>query len=261
MVKIYYFSATGNSLWSAKMIKQGIENAPFANGQVDLINIGVEAQKSEIIIEADAVIIVFPSYAFGLPLIVRKFVQKAVFKTPYLAAFVTFGSKPLGTLGELRSILKRKKIGKMFFGNIPAVENYLAMFGPPKEETIQKRTLAQRNATDQAVSAILEQKENRVNTFVPFSAFVSCLFKYAALKIFYKSYRVGDNCDGCAVCERICPVNAIVMKEGRPLFTSICEHCQGCVDICPKRAIRFWRVKFGTPGYCHPEIKIEDLVR
>ena len=253
MTKIYYFSGTGNSLWSAKKIAQSI-------GDCGLFNIGVEARKENLIIEADAVVVVFPSYGYGLPVIVRRFVKNAVFKTPYIASFVTYGSSPGGTLGELRRLLRKKGAGKLFFGNIPAVENYLAMFGPPNLEKLKNRVSMQQKATEEAALCVIERRENRVNTFRPFSAFVSLLFSLG-IKIFYKRYRLGAGCNGCGICEKLCPVSAIVMKEGRPAFTGKCEHCQACVDICPARAIQFGRVKFDTPGYRHPEITIEELIR
>ena len=252
MIKIFYFSGTGNSFWSAKKIGQGV------GGDYELINIGDEAQKSEIIIEADAVVFVFPSYAYGLPIIVRRFAKSAVFKTPYLAAFVTFGTSPGGTLGVLRRILKKKGIEKMYFGRIPAVENYLAIFGTQKEKKQKRRVSMQEKATEEAVRAVIEKRENKVCTCRVFSAFISRLFSLG-VKIFYKSYRVGAHCTGCGVCEKICPVSAIAMKDGKPLFSNKCEHCQGCIDICPLRAIQFGRVKFGSPGYRHPDVTIAEL--
>jgi ferredoxin len=254
LTKIYHFSGTGNSLWSARKIAQII------GGSCELYNIGVEAKKDEIILEADAVIIVFPSYAYGLPLIVSRFAKNAVFKTPYAAAFVTYGTSPGGTLGALRRILKKKGIAKLFFGRIPAVENYLAIFGVQKEQIIQKRVSMQEKATEEAARCIIERRENKVSTLRLFSAFVSLLFSLGA-KIFYNYYKVSGSCNGCGVCAKTCPVSAIVMKDGRPVFTSKCEHCQGCIDMCPLRAIKFGRVKFGTPGYRHPEIAIGDLTR
>jgi ferredoxin/flavodoxin len=252
LTKIYYFSGTGNSLWSAKRIRQIVGG--------ELLNIGAEAQqiKNELIIEADAVVIVFPSYAYGLPLMVRRFVKTAVFKTPYLAALVTYGSSPGGTLGGLRRILKKKGIAKMFFGRIPAVENYLALFGPPKAEALLSRVLMQEKATEEAARCIIERQENRVSTFCPFSALISWLFSLG-VKLFYRHYRLSGDCNGCGVCAKICPASAILMRDKRPLFTSRCEHCQGCVNICPLRAIRFWRVKWGSPGYCHPQIAMNEL--
>jgi ferredoxin len=250
LTKIYYFSGTGNSLWSAREI------ARIMGGE--LCNIGVEAQKDEITVEADAVVMVFPSYAYGLPLAVRRFAKNAVFKTPYLAALVTYGSSPGGTLGALRRLLKKKGIGALFFGRIPAVENYLAMFGPPNARTLERRVLMQEKATEEAARAIIERRENRVNTFCPFSAFVSWLFSLG-VKLFYRHYRISGDCNGCGVCAKICPAGAIVIRDGRPLFTARCEHCQGCVNICPLRAIRFGRVQWGSPGYRHPHIAIGEL--
>jgi ferredoxin len=250
LTKIYYFSGTGNSLWSARKIAQITGGA--------LLNIGAEAQKDHITVEADAVVMVFPSYAYGLPLMVRRFVQAAVFKTPYLAALVTYGSSPGGTLGALRRLLKGKGIGALFFGRIPAMENYLAMFGPPEAGALERRVLMQEQATEAAARCIMERRENRVNTFCPLSALVSWLFSLG-VKLFYRHYRLSADCNGCGVCAKICPAAAIVMQAGRPLFTSRCEHCQGCVDMCPLRAIQFGRVQWGSPGYCHPHIAMSEL--
>jgi ferredoxin len=251
VTKIYYFSGTGNSLWSAKRI------AELSGGECELFNIGVEAGKGGVTIEADAVVLVFPAYAYGLPLIVRRFVKSAVFKTSYAAAFVTYGSSPGGALAAMCRLLKKKNINALFFGRIPAPENYLAIFGPQSAEKVESRVSMQQKATEEAAHSITERKTNRINTFRPFSGFVSFLFSLGA-KIFYKHYRLG-NCNGCGTCEKICPVSAIVMRDGHPVFSNKCENCQGCVDMCPSRAIQFGRVKFGAPGYRHPSVSIKEL--
>jgi ferredoxin len=260
VTRIYYFSGTGNTLWSARKI------AEIIGANCELVNIGVEAQKSDITIEADAVVLLFPSYAYGLPIVVRGFLQKATFKTPYIAAFVTFGTSPGGTLAEACRILKRKKCGisycdRMYFGRIPSVENYIAIFGPPKEKTTLLRLAMQREATDKAARCIVERHTNRINTFHPCSAFVSMLFTMLGIKIFYKYYRVNNNCNGCGICEKMCPVSAITLKDSRPVFSKNCEHCQGCLNWCPHKAITFGRLKSDSPRYHHPEINESDILR
>ena len=280
MTKIFYFSATGNSLWSAKKIAHNI-SADNPTEKYELVNIGKAAydgsfanddlkissgKKQKHLIEADAVIFVFPSFAYGMPRVMRQFVKNAEFKASYVAALVTYGSSPGGTLGGLRRILRKKNISKMFFGKIPAVENYLAIFGTPGEETIKKRSEAQKRVTDDLSRLIIERKENKVSSFYPLSFFVYCLFTLG-IKIFYRFYQVSDKCAGCGVCEKICPVSAIVMKTKKgasvkqPRFTSRCEHCQGCVNLCPLRAIQFARARFGSRGYRHPEISINELIK
>ena len=256
MTKIFYFSSTGNSLWSAKKI------AELTGSPCELFNIGEEMQKTgkTMILEADAVVLIFPSYAYGLPLIVSRFIKKAEFKTPYIAVFTTYGTFPGGTLAAASRILKQKNIKTVYYGRIPAVENYIALFGAQKERTIQKRLAMQRDATEKAASCILKRQVNRVNTFRPFSAFVSLLFSFG-VTFFYKYYRLSDACNGCGICEKLCPVSAIAVQDKRPVFSGKCEHCQGCLSWCPQKAISFGRLKYDTARYRHPEITIADLSR
>jgi len=254
MIKICYFSGTGNTLWSAKKI------AASAGDKCELVNIGVEVKKDEILLEADAVVLLFPAYAYGAPLVVHEFVQKAVFKTPYVASFVTYGTSPGGALAEIGRILRQKGINAVYFGRIPAVENYIAIFGPPKERTTEIRLQLQKTATEEAVRCIVARHTNRINTFRPFSAFVSVLFSLG-VKIFYKWYKVSDNCDGCGDCEKVCPVSAITIIDKRPAFSKKCEHCQGCLNYCPKKAIQFGRLKPDSPRYHHPEIDTDAIAR
>jgi len=252
LTKIVYFSGTGNTLWSAKRI------AEQTGDKCELVNIGTETEKEKITIEADAVVLLFPAYAYGAPIIVNGFVKKAVFKTPYIAVFVTYGTSPGGALAEISRLLKRKETGAAWYGRIPAVENYIAMFGPQKQKTIEQRVEMQKNATEEAVRRITGRETNSVFSFRPVSAFVSLLFSLGA-KIFYRWYRVTSDCDGCGICVNVCPVSAIFMNEGKPSFTKKCEHCQGCIHWCPKRAILFARVRSGTQRYHHPEISVNEI--
>jgi len=257
--KICYFSGTGNTLWSAKKI------AEIIGPQCELVSIGVIMSELEntkidnrIILEADAVILLFPAYAYGLPAAVRNFVKNAELRTSYTAAIVTYGTSPGGALAQIKRLLHRKKITVSWYGRIPSVENYTALFGPQKQKTINKRIEMQQKATKETADRILNRDTNSVFGFRPLSAFISMLF-YIGIKVFYKWYKVTGDCDGCETCKKVCPVSAIVMNQGKPEFTKKCEHCQACIQWCPRKAILFGRFRAGTRQYHHPEIGLTDL--
>ncbi len=50
---------------------------------------------------------------------------------------------------------------------------------------------------------------------------------------------IEDQCKGCAKCQTVCPVNAIVGQRKEPYHIELakCIKCKRCIDACPFKAI------------------------
>ena len=52
-------------------------------------------------------------------------------------------------------------------------------------------------------------------------------------------FTVEDTCMGCGLCAKRCPVGAIQMVDGKPMWAAPkCEKCLRCLHYCPKFAIQ-----------------------
>jgi ferredoxin len=251
MTRIYYFSGTGNTYWSAKKLAEMIDGAA-------IVSISREIKQPEVRVEADAAVFMFPVYAYGVPVMVRRFLERAEISAGYLAALVSYGSSPGGALAEVSRVLGRKKLILNYGGRIPAVENYIPIFGAQKKELRNRRLALQVEATEQAAAASVSRASNRIMAFRPFSGFVSALFRIGRPRM-GRLFRTTADCNACGFCARLCPSGAITMTEEGPLFQSACEQCQACLNFCPHKAISFGRLRPDTERYHHPEVSVGEL--
>ena len=102
---ILYFSATGNCKYAAARIAA-------AMGQ-DTVSIVDCIQRGEYSFSDDSIGIVSPTYFWGLPSIVKEFLEKAAFNTDYLYFVSTYGTTP-GASGMRQDKLFMVELSTLF---------------------------------------------------------------------------------------------------------------------------------------------------
>ena len=74
-----------------------------------------------------------------------------------------------------------------------------------------------------------------------------------------KSFYSDNNCTSCGICEKICPVNNIIIIDGKPQWQHKCQQCLACINLCPEKSIQFGTKTLKTQRYHHPEITVQDI--
>jgi ferredoxin len=233
---IFYFSGTGNSKWVAKQIAAGTGD--------EALNIVEFLKNDRTDISAGdggCVGFVFPNHAWGTPKPVIQF-SKNIGEMKGLYHFVvcTCGISPGYGMKRFSQSFPLDGAWSIVMPN-----TCITMFELDSEELIQKKIeTAQSRIPDICRSIRSRQSIWDVNTGVlPYlkSYAVNPLFQGLGLKYVLNAqgFAVGDSCDSCALCEQVCPMENITLKDGRPVWSDNCIQCLACIHRCPVRAIEY----------------------
>jgi NAD-dependent dihydropyrimidine dehydrogenase PreA subunit len=116
------------------------------------------------------------------------------------------------------------------------------------------------------IAQIIKEKRDMLKK----NGFVTNLLIRLGNKLFYlflgdvhlqdKKYHADDKCNTCGTCEKLCPVNNIVLSEGRPRWQHNCQQCMACIQLCPQKAIQYAKQTAHKPRYHHPDISLKDIM-
>jgi len=254
---LYCFSGTGNSLSVARAI------AGDLHGEVVPMGREIRVLPME---DTERVGFVFPVYMWGLPLLVAYCIKDCRgLEGKYVFAVATFGGSPGATLLQAADILKGKGAALSAGFGVKMPGNYIPMYDA-LSVTKQQKLFSRADEKIKMIAAAVREKKQyppeKGNFFV--SHFLSRYFySFAAPHIpeMDKRFRVTEKCNGCGICARVCPVENIVLEQGKPQWRHHCEQCLACIQWCPQKAVEYGKKTPGRKRYHHPGIRLQDMIK
>ncbi len=242
-VIIYYFTGTGNTLLLSKTMRNVIIESGYECEIIDISTIKILSISKQVTYG-----FAFPVYAYGMPNIMKKFLNNLPNVDNTNAFVVSTAGEGIGIGVDIATTILKKK-GFNIIGSLPVLmpQNFVPIFKlyslEQEAETIANAKISITRFIKDLVEgkSQLKKKRNFIRSFS--SRIVYFIFEFLGIRFFYKLFKVDEKCNSCSYCAKICPVGNITMKNGKPEFGNHCELCMRCLNFCPQESIQVWSSK------------------
>ena len=245
---VFYFTSTGNCLAVAKKIGGKLVSIPQIIDEPDLH------------FKDDVIGLVFPIYGFGMPKMVRKFLERATWEAEYSFAIGTYGNLPGAAMMDVQSFAKKHGQRFDYAESLLMIDNYL-----PNFDISEQVAKLPEKRIDENLARIIADIQNRrkldaVSAPV-WRAFTALIGLGSNLLLNGKqgqSYIVTQDCIKCGICAKSCPAGNIAVTN-QVMFGDTCEGCLGCVHLCPQNAIHLKNEK-NTVRWRNPDVTLNEII-
>ncbi|MBN1599989.1 MAG: EFR1 family ferrodoxin [Chitinispirillaceae bacterium] len=263
--QIFYLSGTGNSLAAARRIAQG------SGGSVR--SICSLREKGVIDTKSDTIGFVFPVYDFKPPPLCIDFIQRIKnISSSYIFAVCTYGIAPYKTLYHFKNALSscNATLSAGFTIKMPVNAIGSSKIGEREIRHNRDDCITKTNQISEIVNqrkkipiestSLLKTIFNSrfITLFPTLIQFLTLITTKGSETLNFKSNK---RCNGCRVCERVCPVENIQIVKKRPIWLDHCINCFACYNWCPVNAITTGNYQLNTRQYHHPDIRLSDMIQ
>ena len=250
---IIFFSGTGNSHFVASELAKSLGENQIVHLKGELL---FDPLKSNLSTTDKRIIWVFPTYSWGVPPVVRRFMSEADIKGAEGAIhyMVTTCGDDIGeTASQWRKIAEKRNWAPASAYSVIMPNTYVLMKGfdvDPVELSTEKLKLApqrieeiaRRIATGTQGDILTKGSWAKIKSSIIYPWFVRfCMSP--------KPFRSNGRCIGCGKCSRACPMDNITMEGDRPKWHDRCALCLRCYHICPCDAVEYGKATEGKGQY------------
>ena len=242
---IYYFSATGNSLTTARKLAAAL-------GDCTLVPAVAAGRQLAVEESAEAVGFVFPVYYGDMPYPMRNLISRMVFKPgAYIFAVATCRGHAGAAYHRMDQLLRTRGM-KLSYGESVKMPGNSFINAP---EVDAEYLRLQDDRVREVASALFAQEA------MDFASSEIYPLAPVAYPNNFRGIAAEDTCIGCGICAALCPMENISLAEGRARIGQACATCLACFHWCPAEAIWMSRQEniARRAKYHHPEVALEDI--
>ena len=210
---ILYFTGTGNSRHIARLISKEIDD------EIMSINELIKSGSNNEIKSDKPFVFIAPTYAWRIPMVVEKFIKNIKLSGNRKVYFIlTCGADTGDATSFLKDISKEKGLEFMGLRALVMPDNYIVMYSTPSDEENERRIKNVEEEVNKIVKYIVSGRKFEENK----TTIIDRMKSNSINKMFYKIYvsakgfHTTGKCISCGKCEGLCPLNNIILVDGKP---------------------------------------------
>ena len=235
-----YFSGTGNTKYVLEKMRNKLKKESF-----ELFSIEESFDFVNMAAKADTIIVGYPIYGSMLPKIMQEFLNryKAAFEGKNIISVATqylfSGDGGALLFRELKGVNFNKKASIHI--NMPSNLGVKGLIKIKNGKENNKKLLKANNKIFKVC--------NKLNNGIAIrngKGFISWFLGFFTQRLWFsmfkskmtKRIKVDSDCNGCGICNKLCPCNNFEIVENKAQPLGKCTLCYRCINACPKQAIR-----------------------